>query len=187
MAVTLKTSTYDIVIAGAGSAGCVLAARLSEDEKRSVLLLDAGPDYGGNLDNWPPDLVSANTLVASHDWGYKSEPGPLGNSLTLLRGKVVGGSSATNNVIALRGQPSDYDTWAKAGNPGWSFGEILPFFRKLEKDFDFANEWHGGDGPLIIRRPAYNEILPVQSAFFDSARGMGISRSRIITNQGQSV
>lgn len=163
----------DVLIVGAGSAGCVLAARLSEDQNRSVLFLDAGPDYGDELNRWPADLVNANTLVTSHDWGFRSEPVTLGHPLPLFRGKVVGGSSATNNVIALRGQPADYDDWAEAGNPGWSFKEILPFFRNLENDLDIDDQWHGTAGPTPIHRSPFEEIIPLHRAFLDSAQNAG--------------
>ena len=160
---------FDVIVVGAGSAGCVLAERLTEDPRRSVLLLDAGPDYGEDVSNWPTDLVSGYIEVASHDWGYTSEPDESGNRLALFRGKIVGGSSATNNVFALRGQPSDYDVWSQAGNHGWSFEKVLPFFRKLECDIDFVDKWHGSDGPIKIRRPHSDQMIPIQRAFLDSS------------------
>jgi choline dehydrogenase len=164
---------FDVVVVGAGSAGCVVAARLSEDSRRQVLLLDAGPDYGADIAAWPTDLVNAHTLVQSHDWGFVSEPGESTNRLPLLRGKVFGGSSATNNVIALRGQPADYDGWAQAGNEGWSFEDVLPFFLKLERDLDFDDDWHGRLGPITVRRAAHEAICPLQRAFLEAALAQG--------------
>src|SRR5881227_334308 len=114
---------YDVIIVGAGSAGCVLAARLSEDPSRSVLLLEAGPDYPDES-LLPADVASGLVPTVSHDWGYASELGLLGRSLPLPRAKVVGGCSATNGTLALRGARADYDDWAERGNDGWSFADV---------------------------------------------------------------
>jgi choline dehydrogenase len=155
-------SCYDVVIVGAESAGCVLAARLSEDPSRRVLLLEAGPDYPP-VESHPADIADGGTLAASHDWGYSAEPAGLGPGLALPRGKLVGGSSAVNACFALRGSPADHDGWAEAGNEGWSFDEVLPAFRSVEQDLDFGDRrWHGDSGPLLIRRYAEAELTPIQ-------------------------
>jgi choline dehydrogenase len=163
---------YDVVIVGAGSAGCVLAARLSEDPSRRVLLLEAGPDYPERA-SIPADIASAFRPTYSHDWGWSSAPGAIGRSLRLPRGKIVGGCSAMNAAAALRGVPADYDRWASLGNPGWSWADVLPVFRRMERDLDFDGPWHGGDGHLPIRRYRGDELTIAHRAFFESCERLG--------------
>jgi choline dehydrogenase len=165
---------YDFVIVGAGSAGCVLAARLSEDRNCSVMLLEAGPDYAAEAD-LPPEIRSGFNPTQSHDWGYASEPRDGVPAIPQWRGRLVGGCSATNGMLALRGAPADYDEWAALGNEGWSFAEVLPCFRKLERDLDFDDPWHGRDGPLPIRRYPRNELVPGQGAFLEACAKAGFA------------
>jgi choline dehydrogenase len=168
---------YDVIIVGAGSAGSVLAALLSEDPRRSVLLLEAGPDYP-ELDRLPEDLKWGGNVLQSafgpHNWGYtatatsrQSEPIPL------PRGKATGGTSAINGQFLLRGVPEDYDNWAAWGNEEWAFSKVLPYFRKLETDRDFHGDFHGSDGPIPVRRLQRDEMLPHAQAFYEACLAEG--------------
>lgn len=163
---------YHVIVVGGGSAGCVVAARLSADERRGVLLVEAGPDYPVVAD-LPADIADESMPAMSHDWGFVSEPDELGHSIPLPRGRLVGGCSATNACFALRGWPHDYDQWAARGNPGWSFADLLPFFRAIESDADFGGDWHGSGGPVPIRRASAGELSPLQRAFADATAAAG--------------
>ena len=129
---TADRAEYDFIIVGAGSAGCTLAGRLSEDPKALVLRLEAGPAREPFFTRIPAGF--SRLFRTRHDWAYETEPEPelAGRRLFMPRGKMLGGSGAMNAMVYIRGNPLDYDGWAAAGARGWSYAEVLPFFQKAE-------------------------------------------------------
>jgi choline dehydrogenase len=163
---------YDDIIVGAGSSGAVLAARLSEDPNRAVLVLEAGPDYL-SPEQTPRDLIDGHNMsVVDHDWGFTADA-LEGRSIRYPRGKVTGGSSAVNATVAIRGVPADYDEWASLGNPAWAWQDVLPFFRKLEDDQDESGDLHGKGGPIFIRRWQPEEMTPISQAYMKALSRLG--------------
>jgi choline dehydrogenase-like flavoprotein len=142
---------FDYIIIGGGSAGCVLAARLSEDASTSVCLIEAGPVDKNVLIHCPAGLALMAKNGAAN-WGFETvpQPGLNGRRGYQPRGKVLGGSSSVNAMIYLRGQREDYDAWAAEGNPGWAFDDVLPYFRKSEHNERGSDAWHATGGPLNV-------------------------------------
>jgi len=172
----MPSPAFDVIVVGAGSAGCALAARLTEDPARRVLLLEAGPHYA-SLDAWPQELLQANTFSATlpgrpHNWSFTGTLLP-GRRFPVPRGKVVGGSSAVNGTYFIRGRAEDFDAWAGAGNTEWSQERVLPFLRRCERDLDFGGDLHGADGPVPIRRAPPAQWRPVTQAFVDACLALG--------------
>jgi choline dehydrogenase len=164
---------FDYVIVGAGSAGCVLANRLTEDPLCRVLLLEAGPR---DTDRWIHVPLGYGKLFSRTDinWAYESEPEPAleGRRIFTPRGKVLGGSSSINGLVYIRGQPEDFDGW---GLPGWRYADLLPYFKKAENQSRGASEWHGVGGPLAVGDlPDKHELC---DAFIASAVANGIPRN----------
>src|SRR5690606_10783331 len=158
--IVVMNQSFDFIVVGGGSAGAVVAARLSEGGKYSVLLLEAGEPDKSLLIRMPLGFRLIRQL-ALFDWGYRSEAEPHANarSIHIPRGKVLGGSSSVNGMIYSRGHARDYDEWARMGASGWSYDDVLPYFRKSEQSDRGKSTWHGVDGPMPVSRMSSDDPL----------------------------
>ncbi len=178
------TETFDYVVVGAGSAGCVLANRLTAGGRHSVLLLEAGPRDTNPWIHVP--LGYGKTMFDSRiNWKFETEPEPGlgGRRVKQPRGRVLGGSSSINGLLYVRGQREDFDGWAALGNPGWSYEEVLPYFRRSEDQVRGADPWHGTGGELGVAD--IDAPHPIAEAFIAAAAQQGIPRNADFNGERQ--
>ena len=168
---------FDYVIVGSGSAGCVLAARLSEDARRRVLVLEHGGSDAGPLIQMPAAL-SYPMNMPRYDWGFESEPEPHlgGRRLATPRGKVIGGSSSINGMVYVRGHACDFDTWEALGAAGWGYRHVLPYFRRMEHSHGGQAGWRGSEGPLHVTRGRMEN--PLYKGFIEAGKQAGYSATQ---------
>jgi len=163
---------YEYIIVGAGSAGCVLANRLTEDGRHRVLLIEAGPKNNA-LSLKIPAAVLKNLKSTKYNWAYQGEPEPElgGRVITHDRGKTLGGSSSINGLCFIRGHALDFEGWRQSGCEGWGYADVLPYFKRLENYSGGESEYRGGDGPLVVHRPKPQN--PLYKAFIEAGRDAG--------------
>jgi choline dehydrogenase-like flavoprotein len=171
--------SFDYIIVGGGSAGCVLAARLSEDKNVSVLLIEAGGPDRHPYFHLPAGFAKMTKGIGSWGWSTVPQKHMQNRVLWYTQAKVIGGGSSINAQIYTRGNALDYDNWAQAGCPGWSYREVLPYFRRAEDNDTFDNEYHGKGGPLGVSQP--KAALPICEAFIKAGEQFGIPRNNDLT------
>src|SRR5271167_1383604 len=180
----MNGEAFDYVIVGAGSAGCVLADRLTEDGRSSVLVLEYGGSDRSVLIQMPAALSIPMNMKA-YNWGYvsESEPHLNGRRMHCPRGKVLGGSSSINGLVYVRGHPLDFERWEEEGAKGWGYRNVLPYFRRAESFRGGADAWRGGDGPLATAQGRKRN--PLYAAFIEAGREAGYAVSSDLNGERQ--
>ncbi len=180
----MAQSEFDYIIVGGGSAGCVLAARLSEDRDVKVLLIEAGGDDRNFLFHWPAGFAKMTKGIASWGWSTVPQKHMKDRVFWYTQAKVIGGGSTINAQIYTRGNALDYDGWAQAGCTGWSYREVIPYFRRSEDNDTFDNEFHGKGGPVAVSQPV--AAGPITEAFIKAAGQLGIPHNRDLSGPDPS-
>jgi len=181
----MHTKPYDYIVVGAGSAGCVLANRLTENGKFTVCLVEAGPELSHPMERMPSGFAYF-MFSKKYNWAYSAKTESSirkGQPLFVPRGKAVGGSSSINGMVYIRGQKQDYDEWEQAGNPGWSYNDLLPYFKRSENNDHGAAEFHGNEGPLHIDEPRL--FYPISKVFLQAAAQLGLRQNEDFNGSDQ--
>jgi choline dehydrogenase len=185
----VSRAVYDVAVVGGGSAGCIVASRLSEEPARSVVLIEAGayfPDEGQMPRLLREALPGHSAVRPDLIWRFVGRPAAGGREVDVIGGRVMGGGSAINGQVFLRGVPEDYDAWRDAGNAGWGYAEVLPYFCRVENDLDYRGEFHGSEGPIPVRREPMERWWADQAAFVEACVALGFPYSMDLNHPGST-